>query len=231
MKKKLQRLIEAARDREAAELLPMVDDTPPSGPGKWTPKDHLAHLTAWRLVAVDELDAVRTGRRPQSVSDVDDVENAKIYKRTHRRPAAALIDEGSNSWAELSAAVEDCTREDLAKPRPHHADQPAWQAVPGNGYFHLAEHLAYLHTERGDHASAESAAKWAHEMAVTADARGRATADYNLACFYAARGRAEEAMPLLRSGLKLRPDLRDWAKKDKDLDPIRSTPELAKLLS
>ena len=37
-------------------------------------------------------------------------------------------------------------------------------------------------------------------------------------------------MPLLRKGIELRPDLREWAKQDTDLDPIRSKPEVASLL-
>jgi hypothetical protein len=38
-------------------------------------------------------------------------------------------------------------------------------------------------------------------------------------------------MPYLRSGIALNPSLREWAKQDTDLDPIRSAPELVRLLA
>lgn len=232
MKEKLLRLIEIARDREATELLPLVDDSPPSEPGQWTAKDQLAHVTAWRLVAVDEIDAVRTGRPPQKVDAEDDVENAKIYRRTHGRPAAAIIDEGSESWDQLAAAIRDCSHKDLLKPRARQPGEPLWQIVPHHTYVHLAGHLVDLHIDRGDVDAAEAAAKWAYEVSGIAEPedRGRGVAAYNLGCFYARGGRAAKAIPYLKIGFDLRPDLRDWAKKDPDLDPIRSAPEMIKHL-
>ena len=62
IKDDLRRLIKAARDRESQELTPHVDDSPPAEAGRWTAKDNLAHLSAWRLTAASELDAARTGR-------------------------------------------------------------------------------------------------------------------------------------------------------------------------
>ena len=86
-------------------------------------------------------------------------------------------------------------------------------------------------TRRDD--AAEEAAKWGHDLAsatFTAE-RSRGSADYNLGCFYAARGQAEKAIPYLRSGFELNPMLREWAMNDADLDPIRSAPDLVILLS
>jgi hypothetical protein len=234
MKQKLRDLIKAGRDKERSALVPEVDDAPPEAPGRWTAKDQLAHLTAWRKVAAAELDAVRTGGSGPVVSDDDDVANAEIYERTRHQPAASIRDAAKSSWDQLEAAVEGCSDEDLAKPRIR---RPAfhelmWQLIPNHAYIHLAEHLVYWHHDRGDEAAAEEAAKWGYERASSTfpDDRERGVAAYNLGCFYAVRGRANEAMQLLREGIELRPDLRDWAKQDTDLDPIRSTPELANLL-
>ena len=84
----------------------------------------------------------------------------------------------------------------------------------------------------GDAAGAEHAAKWGYDLATSTfpDERTRGPAAYNHGCFYAKHGRAAEAMPYLRQGIELRPDLREWAKQDRDLDPIRSTGELTNLL-
>jgi tetratricopeptide (TPR) repeat protein len=234
IKDKLRDLMEAGREKEASDLIPHVDDSPPPEPGRWTAKDNLAHLSAWRLTAAAELEAIRTGSpAPGSVSEDIDESNAKVYEMTRHRPAAAVLDESRRSWAALAAAVEASTEEDLLKPRIRRPEQPAWQVIPGNTFFHIAEHLGYWNDERGEPAQSEAAALWAHDLAKKnfPDDRQRGTADYNLGCFYAVRGRAEKAIPYLRSGIELNPSLREWAKTDSDLDSIRSRPELVRLLA
>jgi hypothetical protein len=231
IKDRLRELIKSGREKEASDLVPHVDDSSPPTLGGWTAKDHLAHLTAWRLVAAAELDAGRTGEPEPVVDQDDDVENAKIFARTHNLAALSVLEAAATSWNLLAAGVEACSDEDLLKPRTRQRGQSLWQAVPNNIYFHLAEHLAYLHTDRGDEAAAEEAVKWGHGLAVASFPGDRVRADYNFGCFYAKRGRAPEAMPYLRSALALDPGLREWAGKDSDLDPIRSSPEVARLLA
>lgn len=231
MKDELRRVIEAGRQKAAADLVPRVDDSPPSQPGGWTAKDHLAHLTAWRLNLAAELDSLRTGA-PAPVVAEDDVQNAKFYEETQGLPAAAVMARDNSAWDALVAAVGACTEDELRMPRPRNQREAAWQAVAGNSSQHVAEHLAYMARETGDAAAEESAARWSHEIAnaVFSDDTLRGNAEYNLGCFYAVRGRAREAIPYLRKGIELNPDLREWAGKDSDLDPIRSDAELAHLL-
>ena len=235
MKQQLVDLITAARAREESDLVPHVDDTPPDAPGRWTAKDQLSHLTAWRQVAAAEIDAVRTASAGPVVPGDDNDANAQIYMRTHADPAAAVRDAAAKSWDQLAAALEACSEADLAKPRLRHAEtgENLSQEIAGNSFYHLAEHLVYLHTDRGEEAAAEKAAQWAYEMALSINPseRSKGTASYNLGCFYAARGRTDKAMPLLRKGIELRPELREWANKDSDLDPIRTAPELLSLLA
>jgi tetratricopeptide (TPR) repeat protein len=234
IKDKLQNLMAAGRDKEASDLLPHVDDSLPSEPGRWTAKDNLAHLSAWRLTAASELDAVRTGGpAPTSVKEDIDESNAKVYEATRHQRAASVVEAARRSWATLEAALEDCSEEDLLKPRVRRPEQPAWQVIPGNTYFHIAEHLGYWHSERGEDAAAERAAIWAHDLAnaTFTDDPQRGIADYNLGCFYALRGRADDAIAYLRSGIELNPSLREWARTDTDLEAIRSRPELLTLLA
>jgi tetratricopeptide (TPR) repeat protein len=232
MKQKLRELLKAGRDKEASDLLPHVTDAPPDPPGRWTAKDQLAHLAMWRQYAADEIDAVRTGEPGPIASNDDDIENAKTYEKTHREPAASIRQSGMSSWDRLTAAVEACSDADLAKPRLRRANQALWQNVPNNTYYHLAEHLAYWHIDEGDEAAAEAAAKWGHDLAISTfpDDRTRGVAAYNLGCFYAKRCQAAAAVPQLRKAIELRPDLREVARQDRDLDPIRSTPGLTALL-
>jgi tetratricopeptide (TPR) repeat protein len=234
IKDMLRLLMKAGREKEASDLVPHVDDSAPAQPGHWTAKDNLAHLSAWRLTAAAELAAVRTGSpAPAPVSEEIDESNAKVYEMTRDLPAASVLDEARRSWTTLAAAVEACTEEELLKPRIRRPEQAAWQVIPGNTFFHIAEHLGYWHDERGEPDQSEAAALWARDLAdknFPGD-RQRGTADYNLGCFYAVRGRAEKAIQYLRSGIELNPSLREWAKTDSDLDSIRSRPELVRLLA
>ena len=232
MKAKLLDLIKAGREKEESDLVPHVDDALPGKPGAWSAKDQLAHLMAWRQVATAEINAVRTGGKGPAVSADDDIENARIYDETHDQPATAVLDAGRSSWDELTAALEACTEEDLLKPRTRRPE-PLWREIPNNTCFHVGDHLVYWHQDRGDDAAAERAAAWAHHLAMTMlpDDEAIGVAAYNFGCFFAKRGRVFEAMPHLRQGIELRPDLRDWARQDADLDPIRSEPELEALLA
>ena len=51
-----------------------------------------------------------------------------------------------------------------------------------------------------------------------------------LACFYGLTGRVAPALPLLRAALNGAPELLELARKDPDLDRIRSADEVASLL-
>jgi hypothetical protein len=231
VKEKLHRLIDAARAKEEATLVPRVNDEPPPVAGRWTAKDQLAHLTSWRVFAAGEVDANRRGEPMPDVSLDDDVANVKFYAETHDLPAAEVIARARASWDGLAAAVDAASEEVLLRPRLRRPKQPQWQTVPNNTWFHLAEHLGYWYSEQGDEAGAEDAAKWGYELAVSTypEDRIKGMSEYNLACFYAKRGRTREALPRLKLAFELRPELREVAKQDTDLEPIRA--EVMKLLA
>jgi hypothetical protein len=232
VKQKLRGLIPIAREKEAADLVPFVNDDPAPEAGQWTAKDQLAHLTVWRQVAASELRAAHRGEPEPVISDDDDHENGKIYDRTHDLPAASIISDAVRAWDELASALEESTEDELASPRQRHPREQYWHVIVNQTCRHIAAHLAYWHHERGDEKAEEAVTRWARDLAV-ATFPGEPQAgvgEYNLGCFYALRGRAAEAIPYLRRGIELRPDLREWAKEDTDLDPIRSTTELAELL-
>jgi len=64
----------------------------------------------------------------------------------------------------------------------------------------------------------------------TLEASGYATPLYNLACCEALGGRDEDAIAHLRTAFERRPSLRDYAKQDTDLDPLRDEPAFRELV-
>src|SRR2546427_48170 len=62
------------------------------------------------------------------------------------------------------------------------------------------------------------------------EASGSASPLYNLACCEALTGRKEDAIGHLRVAFERRPSLREFAKEDTDLDPLRDEPAFRELL-
>jgi len=229
VKEKLLRAVDEGRNREG-ELEPFVVDEPANPDGRWNAKDHLAHLSWWRWRSAQTMEAVRTGGEvPPPLPDDDDVQNAIIYAEVKDRPAADVKAGASQSWAALRKAIEAASEDDLARQHPRHPESQIWEAVPG-AVGHAGTHIWSWLLDLGDEKRAMEVARW------STDVEGRffstpeklAESRYNLACVYARLGKAEEALPLLRESFQAKPELRAWARKDRDLDPIRE--ELAPIL-
>jgi hypothetical protein len=96
------------------------------------------------------------------------------------------------------------------------------QAYEAGGWEVWAEfHPAY---EAGDY---EAVIEDARE---TVEASGYAAPLYNLACCEALAGRTQDAIGHLRIAFERRPSLRDLAKEDTDLDPLRGEPAYQELV-
>jgi tetratricopeptide (TPR) repeat protein len=229
LKKRLLQTLAASAEREG-ELHRLAGDPAPADPAEWGAKDHVAHLAHWRRHAGKVLTAARTGGVPPDESDIDTL-NAEVHAANRGRSADDIKEEALASYAELARAIDDCSEADLLKPRPGR-ETAAWEVVPPNGHLHLGEHLGFWHLEHGDQQAADEAQRWMlaiHEAAFN-DARSRSFGEYNFACYYAKQGRAAEAIPHIKSSLELNPALKDWARKDPDLDRIREEPELRAIL-
>jgi DinB superfamily len=222
--------LDAAQARETV-LLELCDDSPPQESGRWTAKDNIAHLNTWRDHAVRALDAARLEEPyegPSSDGDVD-ARNAEIYE-AHRDDSAETVRAiAVASYAALIDAVRACSDADLLRERPGNGGA-VWRVVPGNGHGHVAQHLTYWAIDHGDPTGAEEAAKWSHALDSELFPENKPVADYNLACFYARNGNADDALPLLREALRARPELRAFALEDADIEPIGDDPRVESLL-
>ncbi len=204
---------------------------PPDPSGRWAAKDHLAHLAYWRDRNATLVEAVRTGKEPPPKVE-DDTQNAIIYEDYRDRPAAEVVAMARGSWDRLAAAIDGCSDDDLMRPHPHGRERTLTDSGVADA-GHLGIHLMFWYLESGDETSAEAAMRWAYELEIAAavDPKAPAYATYNLACFFGRVARAGPATPLLRASFADAPELLELARKDPDLDLIRSDPEVASLLS
>ena len=230
LRDRLLQTVESAREQERF-FVEHSDDQPSRVPGRWTAKDHVAHLTSWREHAADVLEAEHRGE--EHVEDFDvDARNAETYARTNRMPARDVIDAQGRSYDRLVAAIAACSEDSLRAQRQGRPG-PVWKVVPGNGHFHVGQHLMQWHLEQGDSEAAERAADWVHGLDLLFDdPRSQAEANYNLACFRVRFGHEDEAVELLRQSLETDDGaLRAWAREDGDLASLRSRPDVQALLA
>lgn len=227
MKQKLLEALAETRQREA-ELEALCTEEPPDPSGRWRPQDHLAHIAWLREREARVIDAIRTGGHIPP--DVEGDLSALIYEDTHRQTASTVVSNTQRSWDLLLSAIEASSEEDLDGPHPYRRHRKLIDGSPGD---HLGAHLMWVYLEAGDEKNAEAVQLWARDLSgrLFDDPRSRGVASYNLGCFYARVNRVSDAVPLLREGFEHSPDLKEWAQKDPDLDPIRESPEFKELLA
>jgi hypothetical protein len=130
-------------------MTPAQLETPISG--GWSPKDHLAHVTAWERYLIGTV----IGGRPAAVSfgldpavfteDLDiDAENDLLVAASASKSLAQVFDEFHAVHAEARAAVASINFADwVSRTRPWD-DRPLLDWIAGNSYDHYLEHWQWL---------------------------------------------------------------------------------------
>jgi hypothetical protein len=213
---------EAERDLFNA-LDPAIRDRP-MRPGDWSPKDHQAHLTAWRAIQANRIHAACLGEPiPTDVREDDEI-NAELQ--------ATRADW---SWDAIAAEADEVTERLIAEIRAAGSrvltETERLGGVFGNGPFHAITHFGWLRdADIGVDDSRVTAFVDTMERLLDTSAlpdADRGVGIYNLACAHAVAGRLDRARTLLRVAFRFRPDLAEFAKEDPDLVELRE--ELAAL--
>jgi len=210
-------LMRRAEQRLFGGLDPAVRDRP-IRPNDWSPKDHQAHLTAWKRIQADRFAAIRGGQEFPSDQREDDEINAELQAQTADWSWEAV----SAQADEVSARLEDEIR--LAGDRVLLDNDRLIGGVFGNGPFHAATHFGWLIEEAGLDAAGVEAFLDEEERALNSTGlpdRDKATGNYNLACAHAIAGRLDRARNLLPAAFRGRPDLVEYSLTDPDLVELK----------
>lgn len=200
-------------------LDPEVRDAPLRA-GDWSPKDHQAHLTAWKARQADRFAATRTGA---DFPDIGEEETDAVNARLH----ATRADWAWEAIVEEADAVSRRLNEEIRATDPDVilANDRLMGGTFGNGAYHAQEHFGWLLDARiGVDMARVMAFIDEVEQAVRASElpdRDRGAGIYNTACFHARRGQTDRAMSLLSEAFRIRPDLVEWARQDSDLAELR----------
>jgi len=213
--------LRATRDAERDlfnALDPEVRDRP-MRPGDWSPKDHQAHLTAWRAIQANRIHAARLGKPiPTDVREDDEI-NAELQATRADWAWDAIAAEADEVSERLIAEIQAAGSSVLTEMERLVA------GVFGNGVFHAITHFGWLrYADIG--VDAARVTSFVDTMEGLLDTSGLPDADrgvgiYNLACTHAVAGRLDRARALLRVAFRFRPDLAEYAKEDSDLVELR----------
>jgi hypothetical protein len=214
-------LIEGLRASRATEIEifaafdPSSRDTPPAD-GGWSPKVHLAHLSAWRRHMSDVLAARREGREYQRDPATIDEINARLHAERADWGWELVDAEAESTAAALVAEVLAADGEVLR-------EQKSLGAILGDGPEHDLAHLGELASRVGLESNVLALADTSLGIIDRGGwpARSAAFARYNLACFHALAGNLDVARSLLRQALPEDEELRSVAATDDDLIELR----------
>ncbi|MEP7040763.1 MAG: hypothetical protein ABI864_04220 [Chloroflexota bacterium] len=217
-------LVEQVEAMRAAErdvfgaLDPEVRDRP-MRPGDWSPKDHQAHLTAWKKIQSERIQAAVRGEQVAADATETDERNAEL--QTLR--ADWSWDEISHEADEISAHLIGDIR--AAGPALLTATEGMVGQIYGNSASHATTHFIWL-SDAGIGVDVDRVVAFLDEhqrqlMKAPLSDRDRGVGLYNVACAHAVAGRLDRAQPLLRTAFGIRPDLAEFAREDPDLVALR----------
>jgi hypothetical protein len=121
-------------------------------PGGWSPKDNLAHLSAWmnfmrRADLGNEAPHSAMGIEEQKFKELDeDGINAVIFERNRNRSTEDVVNEIKKTYNETIQTLNRMSYADLMKPlKPDDPlKRPILGWVTGNTSEHFAEHRSYI---------------------------------------------------------------------------------------
>jgi hypothetical protein len=191
-------------------------------PKGWPAALNLFHICMWRERLKNALTDVQEGRAyTPPPGDVDETNDAELAGGL----GVALVDIAERSDVLLVSLIK-LWEEVGERPFKWYANNTTMEALLRNSYIHPRNHIVAYLNENGDTAGAdrllEDAVTEMREIAAPPLVLGAAL--YNLACARVARDRLDEALELLVEAFPMRPDLKESAPKDKDLEMLHDNP-------
>jgi hypothetical protein len=194
----------------------------------WSPKDILAHMTAWKEQVVINVQAGKRGESEPVKVDYQ-VLNGEFFEKHYARSWEEILEYRRETQKDLLKELEAMSDDDFKRTEgvPMQGGRPLWQMVVGIVFTHPMGHLRDPVLARGDYARAVEMQKEICRLLseLDDDDAWMGAQQYNLACTYSLVGQKDNAIRTLREALKMTPDLVEWSKKDPDFEPIRDHPD------
>lgn len=200
-----------------------------TGPKGWPAALVMFHVCMWRERMCNALTAVSEGRAyippPENMDEFNDAELAGGL-------GVALVDIADRADVLLVSLIK--LWDELGeRPFKWNISNTTTEAILRNSYVHPRNHIVEYLNENGNPTGAqrmqEDAASEMREFAAPPIVLGAAL--YNLACARVAQDRLDDALELLVEAIPMRPDLKETAPKDPDMEALYDNPAFKALTS
>lgn len=199
---------------------------------KWGVKDLLVHLAFWGDHFNRQLEAAREGSHIPEAGDYYEILNDGVLLRNMDKPFEDARREEKAAFDKTIALLEAESPDALVDPKKYAYmnGRALLDRALGTECWHVAAHISDYYLKEGQYDKAAQLQE-AYTAKFLAFPTWKANAWYNLACFYSLNGKKEKALSNLGLAFKERPDLKEWSKKDTDIDPLREEPDYQKLIA
>lgn len=198
---------------------------------QWSAKDMLVHLVFWGVHFNSQGQAGQAGGKIPQVGDYYDLVNDGLIIRHADTPFQEARDREEETFQQAINLLDNMDADTLCNPRAF-----AWlegrsllDRALGACVWHVLAHISDFYRALGQIEKAVQLQEIYTEK-MRAFPVWDANAPYNLACFYAQNHFPEKAVRCLETAFRARPDLKEWARQDTDLDPLRTMPKFTALL-
>jgi hypothetical protein len=230
LKDELAALIESIDAEEQALFASLSEDERATRgePDRWSPKDVIAHLAAWKERLLETLALAARGESPVRYDDFNAV-NARDFEAYRDKSWAKILEKARTANRQLIEQIEGRSEAELTAVL--HGERTVWQSIAGTGYTHPVIHLGEIYLDSGEtgYATRLQEEGAAELLGLDRSPAWQGTVRYNLACHYALVGEKERALSGLREALELNPGLTEWSKQDPDFASLREEPEYISL--
>lgn len=221
--------------KELAEVLENLNEPQKQECGslqRWGVKDLLAHLAFWGSHFNRQLEAARAGSPIPEAGDYYEILNDGILLRNKEKTFEEARNEEEAVFAKSMELLESEDTDALLDINKYAylKGRSLLDRALGTECFHVVWHISDYYLKQGRYDKAVSIQE-EYTKRLLGFPGWDSNAYYNLACFYSLSGKVEKALDNLNRAFKAKPDLKEWAKKDPDLDPLRQEPEFQSLFA
>jgi tetratricopeptide (TPR) repeat protein len=188
----------------------------------WGVKDMLTHLAFWGGHFNSQLEAARTGSHVPEAGDYYEILNDGILLRTMDKPFEDARREEEAAFEKSISLLEAVSPDDLMDPKKYAFmnGRTLLDRALGTECWHVVSHISDYYIKQGQYDKAALLQEDFTTRLLTFPT-WKPNAYYNLACFYSLNGKKEKALENLELAFNEKPDLKEWSKKDSDIDPLR----------
>jgi tetratricopeptide (TPR) repeat protein len=198
---------------------------------EWGVKDMLTHLAFWGDHFNNQLEAAHKGSHVPEAGDYYEVLNDGILLRTMDKPFEDARREEEAVFEKSISLLEAVSPDDLMDPKKYAFmnGRTLLDRALGTECWHVVSHISDYYIKQGKYDKAARLQE-AYTARLLEFPTWKGNAYYNLACFYSLNGKKDKALENLKLAFKEKPDLKEWCKKDPDIDPLREEKEYQSLI-